>query len=82
MPADLDSVSVETSRDAYQPDEALIELIWQELDRQFPIEQVRQIALGIAAEYQDATVTTYIPIFVWRQTHERLAKQRDKKQGS
>ena len=56
----------------YQPDEALVDLIWHDLGGQILVDQIRQTALEIAAEYQDATVTAYIPILIWRQVLERL----------
>lgn len=53
-------------------DDELIEDIWHDLGRQFTQEQIRQIVVEVAAEFQDAAVTSFIPIFIRRRTRERL----------
>lgn len=50
----------------------LVEQIWRDLDRQISPERIRQVAAEVAAEYLDATVTTFVPIFVYRQTVGKL----------
>ena len=53
-------------------DERLIEEIWQDLDGRASHEQIRQTAYEVAARYQDAKITTFIPIFIRRNTKESL----------
>lgn len=55
-------------------DEALIEKMWHELDEQVSREQIRLMATQVAAQFEDATVTTFIPVFVYRETYEKLKK--------
>lgn len=55
-------------------DEPLIEQIWRDLEGQVSREQVRQVATGVAARFHTATVTAFIPIFIHRQTREKLKK--------
>ena len=53
-------------------DDVLIEEIWRDLEGLITHEQIRQVAMEVAAQYQDAAVTTFLPIFVHRRTRERL----------
>lgn len=53
-------------------DNLLIEKIRLDLDKEITYEQIRQVALEVAAEFQDAKITTFLPIFIRRQTRERL----------
>jgi len=53
-------------------DDGLIEEIWQDLDGRIGHEQIRQSAYEVAARYQDAKISTFIPIFIRRNTKERL----------
>ena len=55
--------------------EALVEKIWFELDEQATREQIRQAAAKVAAQFQDATITTFIPIFIYRHTCEKLKRE-------
>lgn len=50
----------------------LIEQIWRDLGGQVPRQQIRQVAAEVTAEFHDATVTAFVPIFVRRRTRERL----------
>ncbi|MCB0195443.1 MAG: hypothetical protein KDJ65_26075 [Anaerolineae bacterium] len=52
--------------------DALIEKIWCDLDKQITRKQIRQAALEVAADFRNATITTFIPIFVHRRTIEKL----------
>jgi hypothetical protein len=52
--------------------EALIEKLWHELSGQATREQIRQVAVEVATQFQNATVKTFIPVFVYRQTYEKL----------
>ena len=53
-------------------DDELIKSIWQDLDGRVSHEQIMQTANEVAARYADARVMTFIPIFIRRQTLERL----------
>jgi len=54
-------------------DDLLIEKIWHDLGKQITREQIRQVALEVAAEFQEARITTFVPIFIHRLTYERLS---------
>ena len=53
-------------------DKALIESIWKALDGRVDREQIRQAILEAAAGYQNASVKTFIPIFIRRDVLQRL----------
>ncbi len=53
-------------------DDPVIEAIWSDLDGRVDREQVREVALNVAQEFADATVTSFIPLFIRRRTYERL----------
>ena len=55
--------------------DGLIEQTWRDLDGRVPRARVRQVAIEVAAEFHDATVTTFIPIFIRRRTRERLEEK-------
>jgi hypothetical protein len=52
--------------------EALVEKIWHDLHEQVTHAEIRQLAAEVAVEFQDAAVSTFIPVFIYRQTYERL----------
>lgn len=52
--------------------EPLIEAIWQDLNGQIPYERICQVAYEVAAAFQDAVVTTFVPILIHRQTRDKL----------
>ena len=54
-------------------DKALVESIWKALDGRVDREQIRQASLEAEAGYQNATVKTFIPIFIRREVLERLS---------
>ena len=56
-------------------DDALIETIWHELDRQVPHERVRHVVAEIAREFQDAKVKTFVPMLVHRRALEWLRQE-------
>lgn len=56
-------------------DDPLIEVIWQDLNEQVSREQIRRVVAEIALEFQDATVTAFVPIFVHRRAVDQLQKQ-------
>lgn len=52
--------------------DGLVEEIWQDLDGRVSHGQIRQTAYEVAARYQNAKITTFIPIFIGRNTKEIL----------
>ena len=52
--------------------ELLVEEIWRDLEGKVTHEQIRQVASQIATQFNNATVTTFVPIFIRRQTRETL----------
>jgi hypothetical protein len=54
-------------------DDPLIEKIWRDLGKQITHDHVRQVALEVAAEFREARVTTFVPIFIYRLTLKRLS---------
>lgn len=53
-------------------DEQLVEEIWRDLEGQVSREKIIHVAVEVAAKFQEAAVTTFVPIFIRRQTSERL----------
>lgn len=58
-------------------DDRLIEQIWNDIGRRVSLEKVREVATAVAAGYRRATVTTFVPIFIRRQTYRRLKEMID-----
>jgi len=54
----------------------------QDLDGCISQEQIRQTVYEVAARYQDAKISTFIPIFIRRATKERLGLLRNRKSSS
>jgi hypothetical protein len=50
----------------------LIEQVWRDLDGQVPQARIRRVAIRVAAQFESATVTTHIPLFVRHLTREWL----------
>jgi hypothetical protein len=50
----------------------LIEKLWHDLHEQVSREQIRQVATQVFAQFQNAKVTNFLPIFIYRQTFEKL----------
>lgn len=69
--------NLEMQRNGGDPllDDALIELIWQDLGRRVSHSEVRRKALEVASRYRDARIQLYVPIFIRRQTVEALRAQ-------
>lgn len=53
-------------------DESLIDDIWRDLDGRIDRDQIREVATKVAREFVDATVTSFVPLFIRRRTYERL----------
>lgn len=54
-------------------DDALVEEIWQDMQGTATREHIRQLVLEASREFAEATITTYIAIFVRRQVRAKLA---------
>jgi hypothetical protein len=52
--------------------ETLIEQIWNDLGGRVSPSPIRQVVMEIIPRYESARVQTYVPIFVHRETVERL----------
>lgn len=50
----------------------LSEKIWHELSEQVPLEQIGHLVVEAAAQFEGATVTSFIPLLIQRQVRERL----------
>ena len=52
--------------------DALVETLWQDLDGQVARQKITTEVSRIAARFEKATVTAYVPIFIRRQALELL----------
>jgi hypothetical protein len=55
-----------------QVDQTFVEDLWQNLEGKISQDQIRKIAIEIAEDFQDATITAYIPILLRRRVRDRL----------
>jgi hypothetical protein len=55
--------------------DALIETLWKDLDGQVARHQITKKVGKIAARFEQATVTAYVPIFIRRQALELLRSE-------
>ena len=53
-------------------DEQLVEEIWRDLEGRVTRETIFQVAIEVATRFQAVAVTTFVPIFIRRQTSEQL----------
>ena len=53
-------------------DGALVEKLWRDLDGQLSRQDISSAVAGIATGFETATVTAFIPIFVYRRALELL----------
>jgi hypothetical protein len=58
-------------------DDALVEAIWLELEGYAERERIREVASEVARDFQGASITQFVPIFVRRRTVERLRSRVD-----
>ncbi len=74
MPEEAREGRVETDRAelVFDMDNSLVEKLWRDLDGRVSQERIFQAVTEIAAKYQEATVTAFVPIFVHRQALEQL----------
>ena len=56
-------------------DDLLVEKLWHDLDGQVSRQEIVRAVTQIAARFQDATVTTFVPIFVRRLALEQLKER-------
>jgi hypothetical protein len=54
-------------------DEVFVDQIWQEVQGKVSRLQIHQLVLEATSEFAEATITTYVPIFVRRHVHKKLA---------
>jgi hypothetical protein len=52
--------------------ETLIDLVWNDLQGQVSRAAIQQVLLEIIPEYENATVTTFVPIFIRRDAVDTL----------
>ena len=56
-------------------DDALVETLWKDLAGQVTRQQITREVSKIAARFEQATVTAYVPIFIRRQALELLRSE-------
>jgi hypothetical protein len=56
-------------------DDALVETLWQDLDGRVPRQKIARAVSQVAARFEEATVTSFVPIFIRRQALEYLRHQ-------
>ena len=64
-----------TSEDPDWDVETVIEQVWQDLQGEFDRSLILQVLLQIIPKYENARVTTYVPLFVRRETVAALRSQ-------
>jgi hypothetical protein len=53
-------------------DDSLVETLWHDLDGQVPRQQIGRAVTEIAASFEKATVTAFVPTFIHRRALEHL----------
>jgi hypothetical protein len=53
-------------------DDSLVETLWHDLDGQVPRDQIDLTVTEIVQHFQNAKVTTFVPIFIHRRALEQL----------
>ena len=56
-------------------DDTLVEVLWKDLDGQVSRQQITGAVTQIAARFEGATVTAFVPIFIRRQALEYLKRE-------
>ena len=74
MSMKLHQITVETNQHGVMNnvDDSLVEKLWHDLDGQVSREQIGRAVTEIAAGFQKATVTAFVPILIHRQALEQL----------
>lgn len=62
---------------AYLLSDDLLKEIWVDLDKRYSLEKIREVAAETTFEFQDAVVTAFLPIFIYRKTREKLLAMLD-----
>lgn len=70
-PSIVNTSSIED--DIVLAEDGLIEEIWSDLGGRISQEVIRQVVDEIVAEFQDATVKSFIPILLQREARARIA---------
>ena len=68
--------------DAAKSIEKLIDEISEKFGGVFSNERITEVVFEIAADYQDATVSSFVPIFIQRFAHEKLSREIKTKDAS
>jgi hypothetical protein len=68
----LSETEVDSSADYLN--EAFIEKLWHEFGGQATREQIRQVVVEVATQFENATIKTFVPVFIYRQTYEKLKR--------
>lgn len=55
-------------------DDQILEEIKQDMDGMFTTGEIRTIAQEICAEFEGAIITSFLPIFIYRRTREKLTR--------
>ena len=61
--------------------EKLIDEISEKLGGMISKERIQQVVFEVAADYQNATVRSFVPIFIQRFAHEKLSDEIKTKDG-
>lgn len=60
-------------------DDLLVEQLWHDLSGQISQKEITQTVAEIGAQFQDATVKTFVPIFILRLASEQLKGRHKRK---
>lgn len=60
--------------DANSSHEVLIEDLWRDLGGRVTRDRIRQLVNEAATEFQNATITTFVPVFIRRRIREKLSR--------
>lgn len=56
-------------------DDSLVEKLWHDLDGQVSRQRIARAVTEIAARFEKAAVTAFVPIFIHRQALEHLRRE-------
>lgn len=68
-----DALTLKRAPDALT--DTLAEQLWRDLDGRLTRERIRQVTVEVAAEFHEATITTYVPLLIRRYARERLKRE-------
>lgn len=72
-PQPTNETGQEQESDASAVNEALVEQIWQDVEGRASRVLIHQLVVEASTEFGEATIKTYVPIFVRRQVRKKLA---------